>query len=51
VQIDQKVQERLDALKKAKAELEAMNLASDESALTQNLLLWSRRRLKALFGM
>jgi CRP-like cAMP-binding protein/HAMP domain-containing protein len=51
MQIDRKVQERLEALKKAKAELEAMNLVGDESALTQNLKLWSRRRLKALFGM
>jgi CRP-like cAMP-binding protein/methyl-accepting chemotaxis protein len=51
LQIDRKVQERQIALKKSKAELEAMNLPGDESALTQNFLLWSRQRLKTMFGM
>jgi CRP-like cAMP-binding protein/HAMP domain-containing protein len=51
LQIDRKVQERQAALKKSKTELEAMNLSEDESALPQNFLLWSRQRLKTMFGM
>jgi CRP-like cAMP-binding protein/methyl-accepting chemotaxis protein len=50
-QIDRKVQERQAALKKSKIELDAMNFSDDESALPQNFLLWSRQRLKTIFGM
>ncbi|NJM75977.1 MAG: cyclic nucleotide-binding domain-containing protein [Acaryochloridaceae cyanobacterium RU_4_10] len=50
-QIDQKVQERQMALEKSKTELQGMNLPGDDSALTQNFLLWSRQRLKTLLGM
>lgn len=51
VQIDQKVQERQMALEKSKTELQGMNLPGDDSAVTQNFLLWSRQRLKTLLGM
>jgi CRP-like cAMP-binding protein/HAMP domain-containing protein len=50
-QIDQKVRERQISLEKSKTELRDMQIPDNESALAQNFLLWSRKRLKSLFGM